>query len=282
MNVIQYTMGNMDIDDVTTVFGAILDQSGVEFTMFNIEDGESIEIINDFYANMKTLNTDVGLLVKIDSEYKELSASSRKRLLEVLKEIEDRGINIFIIKADTVFTTLSFMGDYIMNISPLANEDNAYMLNVIKHMDISAFKEESMRIKFDENDYIYFHEIFLDTMNDIQRCILRKDIGMYFDSDDGDIYLAIPQNVAFDIEDFNIDEFIEEMTNQLDKEFSDEYRDDIKNTLIGKNISNVGDIEPKEEHDWLNSKDKYISSNIIRKPAPQPKKLIIKIDGEEV
>lgn len=281
MNVIQYTMGNMDIEDVTTIFGAILDQSAIEFTMFNVEDGESIEIINDFYANMKTLNTDVGLLVKIDSEYKELSVSSRKRLQEVLKEIEDRGINIFIIKADTVFTTLSFMADYIMNISPLANEDNAYMLNVIKHMDISAFKEESMRIKFDENNYIYFHEIFLDTMNDIQRCILRKGIAMYFDSDSGDIYLTIPQNVAFDIEDFNIDEVIEEMTKQLDKEFSDEYKDDIKNTLIGKDISHVGNIEPKEEYDWLNSKDKY-SNNTIRKPAPLPKKLRIKINGEEV
>lgn len=273
MNLIQYNMDNMNIDDVTTVFGAILEQSAIEFTTFNVKDFESIEMINDFYANMETLNTDIGLLVKIDGQCKGLSVGSRKRLLKVLKEIEDRGINIFIIKPESVFTTLAlFVADYIMNISPLANEDNAYMLNVIKHMDISAFKEESMRIKFDENDYIYFHKIFLDTMNDIQRCILRKDIAMYFDSDSGDLYLTIPQNVAFDIE---------EMTKQLDKEFSDEYKDDIKNTLIGKDISHVGNIEPKEEYDWLNSKDKY-SNNIIRKPAPLPKKLRIKINGEEV
>lgn len=279
MNLIQYNMDNMNIEDVTTVFGAILEQSAIEFTTFNVEDSESIEIINDFYANMKSLNTDIGLLVKIDSEYKELSVSSRKRVQEVLKGIEDRGINIFIIKADTVFTTLSFMADYIMNIVLLPHEDKGYMLYVAKHLE--GFEEESVRIKFDENDYIYFHMVFMDTMNDIQRYILRKDIAMYFNSDNGDIYLTIPEDVPFDIEDFDIDGVIDEMTKQLDREFSDEYKDDIKNTLISKDISHVGNIEPKEEYDWLNSKDKY-SNNTIRKPAPLPKKLRIKINGEEV
>lgn len=282
MNVIQYNNGNMDIDDATTIFGAILDQSNIEFTVFNVDDIESVEIIDSFYGNMKALNTDIGLLVKIDDECKEFSLSSRKRLQEVLKKIEDRGVNIFIIKPDTVFTTLSFIADYIMNISVLPYEDKGYMLYVTKHLE--GFEEESVRIKFDENDYIYFHEIFIDTMNDIQRYILRKGIAMYFNSSDsGDIYLTIPEDVPFDIDDFDIDGMIEEVSKQLDKEFSDEYKDDIKNALIGKNISHVGNIEPKQEYDydWLNSKDKY-SNNTIRKPAPLPKKLRIKINGEEV
>lgn len=306
MNVIQYTIGNMGIDDATTIFGAILEQSNIEFTVFNVDDIESVEIIDNFYSNMKTLNTDIGLLVKIDSQCKELSVSSRERLKEVLKKIEDRGVNVFIIKSDSVLLTLSFMADYIMYISPSSDEDNAYILNIIKHMDISAFKEEAMVIRFDENGYIYFHEMFLDTMNDIQRCILKQNVGVYYsDNDSGNFYLTTPDDIDFDIDGINLDEIIEEIAKELNQEFTDEYRDDIKSKLIGKDNHydtthvgnpkdlfgssaihedplNIEDFKSRYTYDWLNSKDRYVNNSKIRKPAPQPKKLRILIDGEEV
>lgn len=299
ITMLEYDKMEMSMEEVNSTFISLLNQSDVKFIKFDITDSESVDNVNTFYQNIDNINTDVFILLRVSDDIKNINLYLNSKMIEEFKKcienLDSNGCNVIIIKDYTVMTRLKTISDFILSFITI---DDSYIINITKSL-VDLENAFCINFKLDKDGLVYFHELFLDSMNNLQKIVFKKQLTMYFnDFNNRNFYLVTPKDIEFSVKDINVDDLIENISEQLNHEFTDEYKQQIKDILSSKVdncydmndiietssitediYNNIGDIY---KQDWLNSKDKYMNNKKIQKPAPQPKKLRIFIDGEEV
>lgn len=274
ITIINYDKEDMGMEKVDLVITSLMEQSDVKYVDFDIFDCESIDSLNAFYGNITNINTEVAIVLRTEIDFRDITAM--RMFDDSLKHLDDLDCNIFILKYHDDLKHLIYRSDFVMNIITLENEDESYIINITKSAE---FLDDGFCINFKINPLrlIYFHPIYLDTMNNIQKFIFNKPSAKYHENPiTKDIYLQSKSTTTALVCD-NDDIFKDtepgvfmggkNIDNRID---TNEYIESIDNAIFDS-VSNILDTFFKEKN--------KIEEDINR---VQTERLIIKIDGEEV
>ena len=271
---INYDKEDMGMEKVDLVITSLMEQSDVKYVDFDIFDCESIDSLNAFYGNITNINTEVAIVLRTEIDFRDITAM--RMFDDALKHLDDLDCNIFILKYHDDLKHLIFKSDFVMNIITLENEDDSYIINITKSAE-SLDDGFSINFKINPLRLIYFHPVYLDTMNNIQKFIFNKPSAKYHENPiTKDIYLQSKSTTTALVCD-NDDMFKDtkpevfmggkNIDNRIDV---NEHIESIDNAIFDS-VSNILDTFFKEKN--------KIEEDINR---VQTERLIIKINGEEV
>lgn len=274
ITVINYDKENMKIEKVNSVITSLMEQSDLKYIDFDIYDSESIDSLNAFYTNITNINTKVAIILRVQIDFRDIT--SMRMFDDVLRQLDDLDCNIFVLKYYDDLKHLSFKSDYIMNIITLINEHDDYVINITKSLE-NLHDGFSINFKFDNRGLIYFHPIYQDTMDNIQKFIFKKSsVSYHEDNISRDLYLENKSNIA----DCELEDIFKDMPkpevfmsgknidNRID---SNEYNIESLDNAIFDSVSNILDTFFKEKNKFEDDIN-----------GAQTERLIIKINGEEV
>lgn len=275
ITLINYDKEDMKMEKVDLVITSLMEQSDVKYIDFDIYDSESIDSLNAFYSNITNINTEVAILLRTQIDFRDIT--SMRMFDDTLRQLDDLDCNIFILKYHEDLKHLSFKSDFVMGMITLANENDSYIINITKS-DEYIGDGFSINFKITPNGLIYFHPVYLDTMNNIQKFIFNKPSATYHEHPiTKDIYLqskSTTTGLVCDNDDIFKDTKPEVFMSgkNIDNRIIDvnEHIESIDNAIFDS-VSNILDTFFKEKN--------KIEEDINR---VQTERLIIKINGEEV